>query len=131
MFYFTPGIKLYTNMESYRRAKFSVGPTLVVAAGSGNTINDNFSYYGFNQGRPHFMYGFMVNAGWSLFPLPQIYFGADFGLGLSAVNRYDGYNQDVILLRSLSLKLGYMFNTRPRTMAPKGGDEPANMAPKE
>lgn len=109
MFYVNPGLKLYTNMRSYRRAKVSIGPSLFMGAGRGRQNDYSFPFYG-EQSR--FMYGAMLNLGLNWFPTNHIYLGVDYGLGITSVNKYDGVNTGISFLNRVSFKIGYMFKTR-------------------
>ena len=108
MFYLMPGVKIYTNLNSPRKTKYSIGPALVIGAGRSTT---NSAYY-YNNPDPYsektrFILGAMVLGGINLFPTPPLYVGADYGLGLTYVNQYNGVNKSVIPLTELSFRIGY------------------------
>lgn len=111
MVYFNPGIKVYTNLNSYRKIKYSIGPSIIAAAGKGRKD----TYYRLpssDQNRNRFLYGFMLNGGYNLFPNPQLYLGADIGLGVCTINEYDRVNQGFDMLVQASIKVGYRFSRR-------------------
>ena len=107
MFYLMPGMKIYTNMQSPRRTKYSVGPSLVVGVGRSTT---NTAYYFFKTDpyteRTRFLLGAMVMGGINLFPTEHLYVGADFGIGLTYLNQYNGVNKNVVPLTQLSFRVG-------------------------
>jgi hypothetical protein len=108
MVYLTPGIKIYTDMNSCRRGKFSIGPSLVIGAGS-KTKQEYSPYYGGYYSESRFVMGAMLNGGFNFFPTPYLYLGGEGGLGAAYVNQYDGYNKGMSVLAQLSFKIGYMF----------------------
>ena len=112
MFYLMPGIKVYTNMNSSRKTKFSIGPSLVIGAGQSRTYN----YYnssvttgdpGARQSR--MLLGAMANIGGNLFPTNHLYMGFDFGLGFTYLNQYDGAAKGVSTLTQMSFRIGYRY----------------------
>lgn len=109
MFYFAPGIKIYTNMNSARKVKYTLGPSVVVATGyhsSQNSVNGvNFE----STRESRFMLGAMVNGGINIFPVPHVYIGGEVGAGLTYVNLYDGERNGIALLTQLQFKVGYRF----------------------
>ena len=113
MFYAMPGIKIYTNLNSPNKGKFSVNPALVVAAGNGinpNPVNLGYSYdQEVTQSR--FMLGALVNAGWNYFPTNHLYLGFDFGLGARYLNNYGGVNAGFNVLAQSSFRVGYRYHT--------------------
>ena len=118
MFYFTPGIKMYTNMTSYRNAKFSIGPSLVLGTGRG--YRDEYTGTGrgvVNYDQKRVVYGFMVVAGLNWFPFSRIYLGLDYGLGITELDSYDGVNRDPGVLSRLSFKIGYRFRNIPAVVS--------------
>jgi len=110
MFYLMPGIKVYTNLNSRKKIKFSIGPSLVLGAGTGNQSNEN--YYGPNYSTStvnRFLLGAIGNIGLNLFPTPHLYLGAEFGLGFCYLNDYGSINNGFSGLTQFSLKIGYRF----------------------
>ena len=108
MVYLMPGVKIYTNLNSPRKTKYSIGPAMIIGAGRSTT---NTSYFA-NDPDPYsektrFVLGAMAVGGINLFPTPYLYVGADYGLGLSYLNQYNGVNKNVVPLTQLSFKIGY------------------------
>ncbi len=109
IFYLMPGIKFYTNMNSYRTTKFSIGPSLVIAAGrkteySPNNYNNEVYYQ-----KTRFMLGAIINGGLNFFPSPHLYIGSEVGLGVTYLNQLNGKNQGITGLFQLNFKIGYRF----------------------
>ncbi len=120
MFYFTPGIKIYTDMYSYRQVKFSIGPSLVMGIGNAANPNTNYMYSGIpSLVETHFVYGAMINGALNAFITPRLYLGANLGLGFTSVNRYGGVNADVTGLDQFSFNIGYRFSSKGTKKSPK------------
>jgi hypothetical protein len=111
MFYFMPGIKVYTNPQSSKKAKFSIGPSLVAAFGTGDIMNENLYTTGVpTEGTVNrTLLGAMAIAGFNLFPSPHLYLGVEYGLGFCYVNNYGSVNQGFSALTQGSIKIGYRF----------------------
>jgi len=114
LFYFMPGIKVYTNLNSPRRAKFSINPSLVAAVGRHtNTVYDNsgggIPYTTENQQR--FLLGGLVNFGMNYFTSNRLYLGIDYGIGVTYLNNYDGVNSGFTTLQQFSFRVGYRYRT--------------------
>jgi hypothetical protein len=110
MFYFMPGIKIYTNLNSSKKVKFSIGPSIVAGFGSGNLYNDNsISGIPTNATVSRFLLGATAIAGLNLFPTPHVYMGFEYGLGFCYMNNYGGTSQGYSALTQGSLKIGYRF----------------------
>ena len=108
LFYLMPGIKVYPNLNGSSKSKFSVGPSLVFALGMGTPSAAN--YYGENQyHETHMMMGAMAVIGTNLFPTEHTYLGAEFGLGYSYFNQYNGNADPTTVLLQISLKCGYKY----------------------
>jgi hypothetical protein len=108
MFYFMPGIKIYTNLNSPSLTKFAVGPSIVLGAGRG-TVLPAYAYNSYSEKESRFLLGAMGNVSANLFPAPHLYLGAEYGLGFSYINTYGGVNKGVGFLTQLSLKIGYTY----------------------
>jgi hypothetical protein len=111
MFYAAPGVKIYTNLNGWQKTKFAVGPSLVFAAGESQYVDNNNYLDPIYSTRSHVMMGAMINASANLFPTPQLYLGAEFGLGMTYVNMYDGVSKSVGALTRLSFNIGYRFHS--------------------
>ena len=110
MFYLMPGVKIYTNLNSFKRSKFSLGPSLVFGFGNGTpSISD---IYGNNSVQSRFLMGAIVNAGGNIFPSPHLYVGYDFGLGLSYINTYNNVGNGTTALVQTSFRIGYKFTKK-------------------
>ena len=107
MFYLAPGIKIYTNLNSTRKAKYSICPSLVFATGSGyNSENGDVA----EQSRTQM--GAMVSFGWNYFPSNHLYMGFDLGLGATYTNSYGGQTAGTTGLSHASLRVGYRYHDR-------------------
>lgn len=111
MFYFMPGIKVYTNLNSPVRSKFSIGPALLMGIGTGVP-----AYSGYltdpQQHVSHFDLGAIVNLASNLFPSEHLYIGFEGGLGFTYVNNYAGVDNGVSLLMQCSMRFGYRYLSR-------------------
>ena len=107
MFYLSPGIKIYTNLNSTRKAKYSICPSLLFATGRGYR---NYSSDVPEQNKTQM--GAMVAFGFNYFPSNHIYMGFDFGLGATYSNSYDGQDAGTTGLIHSSLRVGYRYHDR-------------------
>jgi len=108
MFYLQPGIKIYTNMNGEKRGKWSVGPNLVFAMGTGRT---DHIFAGTAAADPYhkrqrFMMGAMGTVGVNLFVAKYLYVNYDFSLGCAYVNMYGGENTGVAPLVQTGFRIG-------------------------
>ena len=113
MFYVMPGIKIYTNLNSSKKMKFSIGPSLVV--GAGKTLLSNYDYNTGNTNtstQNRFVLGGMANIGFNIFPTQHLYMGAEYGLGFAYLDQVAGATQGFSGLTQFSLKIGYRFGSK-------------------
>jgi len=107
-----PGVKIYTNLNTRRKMKFSIGPSMVLGVGNGNPSNETFgngqaTYTSNSVSR--FQLGVMGNIGFNFFPTAHVYLGLDYGLGFCLINDYGGVSQGYTAIEQFSLKIGYRF----------------------
>jgi hypothetical protein len=111
LFYIMPGVKLYTNLNSDHRAKFSINPALVFA--TGNRTYQNYDYYtggSFNNTTvTKTMMGAIVNFGENLLVSEHVYLGYDAGFGISYINDENGQAQSTSGFFQASLRIGYRY----------------------
>jgi hypothetical protein len=108
MVYLMPGIKVYMDLNSSTRSKFSIGPSFVIGAGRRTKVEN--AYYGNNYyAETRFLFGTMLNGGFNIFPTSYLYMGGEFGLGAAYINQYNGINKGMSVLTQLSFKVGYRF----------------------
>lgn len=107
MFHMMPGVKVYTNLNSPQLCKFSIGPSLVLGAGSAR--EGNGTYYDPTTIQSHFLMGAMVNLGINALATPHLYLGAEWGLGITYLNQYNGMNHPVEFLTQIGFKIGYRY----------------------
>jgi hypothetical protein len=112
MFYIMPGIKVYTNLNNASRSKFSIGPSLVIGAGSEKAYYQNAYNPYATQSR--FLLGAMVNLTGNFFATPRLYLGAEWGLGITYLNQYDGVNRPVEFLTQIGFKIGYRYTSKSK-----------------
>lgn len=112
MYYIMPGIKVYTNLNSAARAKFSIGPSLVIGGGRAKSYDYNSLDPYKTQSR--FLLGAIVNLTGNFFATPRLYLGAEWGLGLTYLNQYDGVNRPVEFLTQLGFKIGYRYTNKSK-----------------
>lgn len=110
MFYLAPGIKMYTNLNSTRKAKYSICPSLVFAAGKG--YHNSFYYGGESIEQSRTQMGAMVSFGWNYFPSNHLYMGFDLGLGATYSNTYESHDGGTTGLSHASLRVGYRYHDR-------------------
>ena len=107
MVYFMPGIKVYTNLNSSQITKFSINPALVLGFGRSTDYNSIYPAPSIATYETRVLLGAMVTAGANIFPTQHLYLGADFGLGFTYLNEYNGVNRGVVALTQLAFKVGY------------------------
>jgi len=112
LFYLMPGIKIYPNLNSSNKGKFSIGPSLVFAVGTGTPSQNNGYYVDPTNHQSHTMMGALAVIGTNLFPTEHTYLGADFGLGYSYINQYNGQADATSVIMQLSLKVGYKYESK-------------------
>ncbi len=115
MFYFTPGIKFYPT-SSFGKVKYSLGPSLVLAAGEEtqnfpilntypaayyNTYTDNYIT------KSKVQLGVMINNSLNINPTAHFTMGLDFGFGFTYITKIDGETQNMRGLVQGGFKLGY------------------------
>ncbi len=108
MFYLAPGIKIYTNLNSTRKAKYSICPSLVFSTGRGMYNPSGYTNESIEQSRTQM--GAMVSFGWNYFPSNHLYMGFDLGLGATYSNTYDGHDGGTTGLSHASLRVGYRYH---------------------
>jgi len=111
MFYLDPGVRIYTNLNTSKKAKFYINPCLAVASGNSTSYAD---YWTGTSTTTHSrsMLGMIVNFGWSLNPTQHLYIGLDFGFGYTWANNLDGQSQERTGLSQVSVKIGYKFSKK-------------------
>jgi hypothetical protein len=114
MFYLMPGVKIYPT-GCFGKARYAIGPSLVVAAGQKTEYNYDYpytypgptNYYGVTRDR--FLLGMMVNQSVNINPTPHLYIGAELGLGFTYLHLEDGVNRGTVPLFQFGFKVGYRF----------------------
>jgi len=120
MFFFNPGVKIYTNLSSTRKGKFAIGPSLFMGIGRSTISTFDINYNQTTASVSHFMLGALLNFGWNYFPASHVYMGFDFGLGMTYINHYSGIdaasaastgiNNDAITeVGQLTFRVGYRY----------------------
>lgn len=112
LFYAMPGIKFYPTLNSATKGKFSIGPSLVMAVGTGTPSGNSPYPVDPNPHQNHVMMGAMAVIGDNYFISEHAYLGIDFGLGYSYLNQYNGTNDVTAALVEFSLKAGYRYARR-------------------
>ncbi len=112
LFYLMPGIKVYPNLNGSIKSKFSIGPSLVFATGTGSPSGSYTYSVDPTPHQSHVMMGAMALVGTNLFPTEHTYLGADFGLGYSYLNQYSGHNDVTSVIMQLSLKCGFKYESK-------------------
>jgi hypothetical protein len=110
MLYFMPGIKLYPTGGFSAKAKYAIGPNLVIADGQ-RTVSGGYNppnYYPY-QVEDHFLIGMLVNQSVNINPTPWLYIGTEFGLGFTYVDKVGGVSQGVKELVNFNFKIGRRF----------------------
>ena len=116
MFYFTPGIKVYTNLNSPNRNKFSIGPSLVFGMGTGTpTYYNQYATTDPPLHQSRMMMSALASIGGNLFPTPFLYLGADIGMGFSYINEFNGVENNTAFLLQSGLKIGYRYEGHARS----------------
>lgn len=114
MVYLMPGIKIYPTGDAIGKAKYALGPSLVIATGQRTESNYLYSsvypapapYY---ITRSHTIFGMIVNQSININPTPHLYIGSELGIGFSYINKLDGVNSGTTGLVQFSFKVGYRF----------------------
>jgi hypothetical protein len=113
MFYVMPGIKIYPTGGFSSKAKYAVGPNLVIADGQKTVQNGGYTYPPYNYSlmsvQDHFLIGMLVNQSVNINPTPWLYIGAEFGFGFTYIDRVGGVSQGVQELVNFNFRIGYRF----------------------
>ena len=107
MFYFMPGLKFYPT-SSYGKIKYSIGPSLLVAAGQKTSYGfDNYgATYTTNS---HLQVGMIINNTLNFNPTSRFYLGLDFGFGFNYLDKVGGINQGFTGLVQGGFKMGIRY----------------------
>jgi hypothetical protein len=107
MFYLMPGVKIYPT-GGFGLAKYAIGPSLVVAGGTGTDTKHIYNSYN-ETSYSRFLLGMMVNQSLNINPTPHLYIGGEFGFGFTYFNKQNGENTNTKGLVQFSFKVGYRF----------------------
>jgi hypothetical protein len=115
MFYFGPGMKVYTHSKS-ERVKYALGPSLLFEVGQKpvshpDTTSTVYPYTTTNYYdlKSTFVMGIMLNNSLNMYPTPHLYVGMEFNFGFSYINMVDGAYQSTTGLMQFAVKMGYRY----------------------
>ena len=113
MYFVMPGIKVYTNINSASRTKWSLGPSLLLGLGANTTTNDysGANYLTYTK-QTHFEMGALANIGFNFFANQNVYIAGEYGMGFAYINTENGISQGTNFLTQLSFKIGYRFSCK-------------------
>jgi hypothetical protein len=122
MAYLMPGIKIYPTGKN-GLVKYAIGPSLVMAAGQQTresmyacvltynptgVISPNFPT-SYTETDKIYKVGMIVNQSVNVNPSPRLCLGAEFGFGVTYLNRVGGISKELEGLAQFNFKIGYRF----------------------
>jgi len=117
VFWAYPGVRFYPT-GSHKRTSYSVGPSLVIAAGRQSSSSLKYDPQTGNniiktEAGSIFQFGMMVNNAINIHPTPKLHLGFEFGFGIPYLDRNDDNSllndYSDVPLTQLQFSFGYRF----------------------